>query len=72
METSPDDSAQRAAAKASGSDVVDLRQEVCGDRAECLSVIDGLITFRDAEHLTSTFATSLADDLEAGLEALPA
>ena len=70
--TSPDDSAQRAAAKASGSDVVDLRQEVCGDRAECLGVINGLITFRDAEHVTSTFATSLADDLEAGLEAMPA
>jgi hypothetical protein len=70
--TSPDDSAQRAAANATGTDVVDLRQEVCGDRDECLSVIDGLITFRDAEHVTSTFATSLADDLEAGLEALPA
>ncbi len=72
VETSPDDSAQRAAAKASGSDVVDLRKTVCGDRAECLSVVNGLITFRDAEHVTSTFATSLADDLEAGLEALPA
>jgi hypothetical protein len=72
VETSPDDSAQRAAAKASGSDVVDLRREVCGDRAECLGVVHGLITFRDAEHVTSTFATSLADDLEAGLEALPA
>ena len=72
VETSPDDSAQRAAAKASGSDVVDLRKKVCGDRAECLSVVNGLITFRDAEHVTSTFATSLADDLEAGLEALPA
>jgi hypothetical protein len=52
--------------------VVDLRREVCGDRAECLGVINGLIAFRDAEHVTSTFATSLADDLEAGLEALPA
>ena len=72
VETSPDDSAQRAAAKASGSDVVDLRKKVCGDRAECLSVVNGLITFRDAEHVTSTFATSLADELEAGLEALPA
>ena len=72
VETSPDDSAQRAAAKASGSDVVDLRKKVCGDRAECLSVVNGLITFRDAEHVTSTFATSLADDLEADLEALPA
>jgi SGNH domain (fused to AT3 domains) len=71
-ETSPDDSAQRAAAKASGSDVVDLRQEVCGDRADCFSAVGGLITFRDAEHLTSTFATSLADELEAGIEALPA
>jgi hypothetical protein len=71
-ETSPDDSAQRAAAKATGTDIVDLRQEICGARAGCLSVVDGLITFRDAEHVTSTFATSLADDLEAGLEALPA
>ncbi len=72
METSPDDSAQRAAAKATSTDVVDLRDEVCADRAECLSVVNGLITFRDTEHLTSTFATSLADDLEAGLESLPA
>ena len=72
VETSPDDSAQRSAAKVSGSDVVDLRKRVCGDRSECLGVINGLITFRDDEHVTSTFATSLADDLEADLEALPA
>jgi hypothetical protein len=69
---SPDDSAQQAAARTTGTEVVDLRREVCGDRAECVSVINGLITFRDAEHVTSTFATSLADDLEAGIEMLPA
>jgi hypothetical protein len=71
-ETSPDDAAQLAAAKATGTAVVDLRQEVCGDRADCLSAIDGLITFRDAEHVTSTFGSELADELEAGIEAVPA
>ncbi len=70
--TEPDDAAQRAAAGATGTPVIDLRREVCGDRAECLSVIDGLITFRDAEHVTSTFGASLADELEAGIQALQA
>ena len=72
QEAEPDDAAQRAAARATGTPVIDLRREVCGDRTECLSVIDGLITFRDAEHVTSTFGASLADELEAGIQALQA
>ena len=61
-----------AAARATGTPVVDMRRGICGDRAQCLSAIDGLITFRDAEHVTSTFAASLADELDAGIQALPA
>jgi hypothetical protein len=30
-------------------------------------VLDGMITYRDAHHLTATFAASLADELEAAL-----
>jgi len=71
-ETEPDDAAQLAAAKATGTQVVDLRREVCGDRADCRTTIDGLITFRDSEHLTSTFGATLADELEAGIESVPA
>lgn len=71
-ESTPEDAAQRAAARGAGTPVVDLRSEVCGDRSDCHTVIDGLITFRDAEHLTSTFAGSLAGELEAGIEALRA
>jgi hypothetical protein len=71
-ETAPDDAPQLAAAKSTGTTAVDLRSEVCGDRAQCHTVIGGLITFHDAEHLTSTFAGTLADELEAGIEALPA
>ncbi len=67
----PDDAAQLAAARATGTQIVDLRREVCGDRAECRTTIDGLITFRDSEHLTSTFGATLADSLEAGIESVP-
>ncbi len=68
----PDDTAQLAAAKATRTQVVDLTRSVCGGRTACRTVIDGLITMRDAEHLTSTFGATLADELEAGIEALPA
>ena len=71
-ETVPDDGAQLTAARSTTSPVVDLRSEVCGDRAQCHTMVGGLITFRDAEHLTSTFAGTLADELEAGIESLPA
>ena len=71
-ETVPDDQAQLAAAKSTRTPVVDLRKQVCGDRVECRTGVDGLITFRDAEHLTSTFAGTLADDLDAGIQSLPA
>ena len=70
-EAVPNDAPQLAAAKSTGTTVVDLRSEVCGDRAQCHTMVGGIITFRDAEHLTSTFAGALADELEAGIEALP-
>jgi hypothetical protein len=71
-EAMPNDAAQLSAARTTRTHIVDLRKAVCGDRDSCRTAIDGLITFRDAEHLTSTFASTLADDLEAGIEALEA
>ncbi len=70
--TVPDDAAQLAAARATSTRVIDLRTQVCGHASDCSTVIDGLITHLDAENLTDTFGRTLADELEAGIEALPA
>jgi peptidoglycan/LPS O-acetylase OafA/YrhL len=57
---------ERTAAEASGATMVDLSHRIC-PRDPCPVVLDGMIVYRDSHHLTATFATSLAGDLEAAL-----
>ena len=60
---------ERAAARASGATLIDLTARVC--RADpCPVVVDGMIVFRDARHLTATFAGSLAPDLDDAIAAI--
>jgi hypothetical protein len=68
----PDDSAQVRAARQTRTTVVDLNQDVCGDPPTCRTLIDGLITFRDDDHVAATFAGTLADRLKAGILSSPA
>lgn len=56
----PEDSHQVAAAEQGGTPIVDLNEEVCGDPADCRTIIDGVITFRDDDHLGATFSATLA------------
>jgi hypothetical protein len=65
----PDDAAQLEAAESVDAPVVDVTDDVCGDRHECLAVIGGLITFRDDDHLAATFAGSIAQRLDEGIRA---
>jgi peptidoglycan/LPS O-acetylase OafA/YrhL len=54
---------EAAAAESSGAGLIDLTARVC--RADpCPVAVDGMIVFRDARHLTATFARSLAPDLD--------
>ena len=57
---------ERTAAEASGATMIDLSHQIC-PRDPCPAVLDGMIVYRDSHHLTATFATSLAGDLEAML-----
>ena len=50
---------ERAAAKATGGTIVDLSNDIC-PATSCPVVIDKTIVYRDAHHLTATFARSLA------------
>ncbi|MBD3781320.1 MAG: hypothetical protein IE923_18930 [Micrococcales bacterium] len=63
-----EDLAMTAAASvdAPGLGVVDLYPAFCDDDT-CHAVVGGVITHRDSNHLTSTFAASLAPRIEQGL-----
>ena len=65
----PDDRYQVTAAEATETSVADINAEVCGDATRCLAMADGLITFRDDDHLAATFGASLAGALGAELPA---
>ena len=52
--------AESVAAAASGSTVIDLTSRICVGDGACPVVVNGLIVYRDDEHLTATFARSLA------------
>lgn len=47
-----------------GATVVDIGQLICPD-GTCPAVIDGVITHRDAHHITVEFAAAIIDDLDA-------
>lgn len=49
--------------------LVDLNDEICGP-TRCEPVVNGMLAWRDAHHMTATFAGSLAPKLEKKLEAI--
>lgn len=49
-----------------GAAILDLTSSVCPE-VRCTGVRDGLVVFRDGDHLTATFVASIADDLERAL-----
>jgi peptidoglycan/LPS O-acetylase OafA/YrhL len=53
---------ERTATAESGSTMIDLTAVIC-PYVLCPAVHEGMITYRDAHHLTATFAESLADEL---------
>ena len=57
---------ETAATKASGATLIDLSAAIC-PWDPCPVVLNGMIVYRDAFHLTATFAESLAPALEAAL-----
>jgi peptidoglycan/LPS O-acetylase OafA/YrhL len=59
-----------AAAGLPGVRLVDLTDTVC-PAARCAPVIGGVLVYRDAHHLTATYAGTLAPRLDALLPALP-
>ena len=60
---------QRVLGDIPGVQSVDLLDEVCGPRI-CPAVVDGILRWRDADHLTATFAETLAKPLRVHLEEL--
>jgi hypothetical protein len=58
----PVDSHQRAAARRARVQVVSMRSAVCST-SRCDVVRDGIILYRDDDHLTATFARRLSDEL---------
>lgn len=61
--------AERAAAGARNAAYLDLTDHFC-NRSDCPSVIGNLLTHRDGDHLTATFAEALAEPLWQELEPL--
>ena len=55
---------EHVAAAASGAALIDLTDRICADDP-CPVVVDRTIVFRDGEHMTATFSSSLAPALDA-------
>jgi peptidoglycan/LPS O-acetylase OafA/YrhL len=62
---------ERTAAAALGASLIDVTPIMCPGDSPCPVVIDGMIVYRDNQHMTATFATSLRGYLEAGLPPEP-
>ncbi|HET7676519.1 MAG TPA: acyltransferase family protein [Candidatus Limnocylindrales bacterium] len=60
---------EKAAAAATGARIVNLSARIC-PRDPCPVLLDGMIVYRDAHHLTATFAASLWQRLGALLPGL--
>jgi hypothetical protein len=58
---------ETTAAAVLGATVIDMTPLICPDGATCPVVIDGMIVYRDNQHMTATFAASLRASLEASL-----
>lgn len=59
-----------AAESVRGVELVDMTPEICPDGV-CRVVIDGKLVFRDFDHMTPTFARTLADPIERALGSVP-
>lgn len=64
------DGLHRAIATTPNAKLIDMNELVCPDGL-CKAEFDGQIVFRDNQHLTASFASSLASDLESQLELEP-
>ena len=56
-------SREQFAQVASGASIVDLTEEVCPGTGSCPVVIDGMIAWRDTNHLSATFSATLAPEM---------
>jgi hypothetical protein len=54
---------ETAAAAAAGVPLIDLAADICAS-GPCMPVVDDMIVYRDAHHLTATFSASLGPRLE--------
>ncbi len=61
---------ESVAAAASGATIIDLTSRICVGDGACPVVINGVILYRDDEHLTATFARSLAPALGTAIAGL--
>lgn len=57
---------ERAAARLASVATIDLASDICPS-SPCPSVVGGIIVYRDYHHLTATFSTSLAPELDQAL-----
>jgi peptidoglycan/LPS O-acetylase OafA/YrhL len=65
------DQALATAARASGADLVDLRPQFC-PRGRCPAVMGGVLVYRDSNHMTATFASTLTPYLRTALTSVSA
>ena len=61
---------ESVAAAASGATIIDLTSRICVGDGACPVVVNGVILYRDDEHLTATFARSLAPALGTAIAGL--
>ena len=58
---------ETTAATALGAPLIDVTSLMCPPGPTCPVVINGMIVYRDNQHMTATFAASLRPNLEAAL-----
>ena len=63
-------SRERTAAKATGAGLIVLNDAICPGTGSCPAVMNNMILWRDAHHLTATFATTLGPAIDAQLVAI--
>jgi hypothetical protein len=63
-------SRERTAAKATGAGLIVLNDAICPGTGSCPAVMNNMIVWRDAHHLTATFATTLGPAIDAQLVAI--
>jgi hypothetical protein len=63
---------EQAAVAVTGAFLIDLTASICPGSGACPVVVDNRIVFRDAEHLTATFARSLAPVMAAQIDPIVA